>query len=466
MKKINLLFLNILLLSSCNNFSNSSSSIDSSQKQSSTFISSSISSNKTPIYDENKELLKSSDFEDLSNWNIYPNNEEKRIKVLNYGNKELEMEINNNGISNYDGIQVTQDNIVLDKNRTYKINFKIKSNVNRSIKFLIESMDYDFFEIDQIIELEANKEYEFNQSVKITKTARYSFGFMLGNINGTNNNNHIIKISTPSLYGKESFYVISEGIKGTYDEAPSIYKEKKLVWHDEFNDTSINKNNWSFDIGTGNWGWGNNEKQYYTDYEKNVKECDGSLKIIARKEQMGNASYTSGRIVSKNKYSFKYGYCEARLALPSISGIWPAFWMLGANIDEVGWPKCGEIDIMEAVNFNNVVYTTLHWNSNGLDGEYSPKDYGNGSGSQKGYLVDDRTEYHTYGMEWTEEYIKTYVDDVEVFSMKINTGSGKEAFQKEHYFLFNVAVGGQWPGYNIDDLFPQAMSIDYIRVYQ
>ena len=159
MKKINLLFLNILLLSSCNNFSNSSSSIDSSQKQSSTFISSSISSNKTPIYDENKELLKSSDFEDLSNWNIYPNNEEKRIKVLNYGNKELEMEINNNGISNYDGIQVTQDNIVLDKNRTYKINFKIKSNVNRSIEFLIESMDYYFFEIDQIIELEANKEY-------------------------------------------------------------------------------------------------------------------------------------------------------------------------------------------------------------------------------------------------------------------------------------------------------------------
>ena len=258
----------------------------------------------------------------------------------------------------------------------------------------------------------------------------------------------------------------SEGKNGTYEVAPSTYKGRKLLWSDEFNGTSLNKSNWSYDIGTGDWGWGNNEQQYYTDSENNVKVSNGSLKIIARKEKKSTASYTSGRIVTKNKFSFKYGYCEARIAVPSMSGIWPAFWTLGSNIDTYGWPKCGEIDIMEAVNYNNVVYSTLHWNNGGVNADYSPADYGNGSGDNDGYLVNDRTKYHIYAMEWTEQYIKTFVDDIEVFSMKINTGNGKEAFQKEQYFLLNVAVGGQWPGYNISDEFPQAMSIDYLRVYQ
>ena len=129
------------------------------------------------------------------------------------------------------------------------------------------------------------------------------------------------------------------------------------------------------------------------------------------------------------------------------------------NFDEVGWPTCGEIDIMEAINNQkNVVYSTLHW-------KYTPgnsqADHGNG-----GHNIDDRTKYHIYGMDWTSEKITMYVDGVETFSMGINGGNGLEAFQKPHFFILNVAVGGQWPGYTIADSFPQTMYVDYIRVYQ
>lgn len=234
---------------------------------------------------------------------------------------------------------------------------------------------------------------------------------------------------------------------------------KQLVWQDEFDGDHLDESKWSYQIGTGDWGWGNNEQQYYR--KENVCVSDGTLKINAKKEFYQNSSYTSARIITKDKYEFHYGYVEARLKLPSISGIWPAFWMLGANIDEVNWPTCGEIDIMEAINTENKVYSTIHWQSNDGQAFYPGT-------NESYYIVDNRQEYHTYGMLWTSEKMEFYVDDHLTVSANIMTENNTNPiFTRDFYFIFNVAVGGNWPGFNIDANFSiQTMEVDYLRVYQ
>lgn len=229
-----------------------------------------------------------------------------------------------------------------------------------------------------------------------------------------------------------------------------------LVWSDEFNGSSVDTSKWSYETGTGSWGWGNNEQQYYTSRTDNAYVSGGALHIRAKKESYGGMSYTSARLNTNGKFTFTYGYVEARLALPSSSGIWPAFWMLGANIGSVGWPYCGEIDIMEAINAENKTYATCHWDCNGH------ASYGLSSGNF------DITQYHTYGMQWDSQYIRMFVDGNKIYEIYIgnNTG-GTEEFHRPFYLLLNVAVGGEWPGYNIDNnAFPQEMKVDYVRVYQ
>ena len=229
-----------------------------------------------------------------------------------------------------------------------------------------------------------------------------------------------------------------------------------LVWSDEFNGSSVDTSKWSYETGTGSWGWGNNEQQYYTSRSDNAYVSGGALHIKAKKESYGGMNYTSARLITKGKFSFTYGYVEARLALPSCQGIWPAFWMLGANIDSVGWPACGEIDIMEAVNAENKTYSTCHWDNNGH------ANYGLSTGTF------DITQYHTYGMQWDNQYIRMFVDGNKIYEIYIgnNTG-GTEEFQRPFYLLLNVAVGGNWPGFSINDsAFPQEMKVDYVRVYQ
>ena len=173
----------------------------------------------------------------------------------------------------------------------------------------------------------------------------------------------------------------------------------ELVWSDEFNGNSLDTNTWNYEIGTGSWGWGNNEQQYYTD--RNIKVSNGTMKITAKREDYGGMKYTSSRITTKNKKNFKYGKIEARIKMPKFKGVWPAFWMLGANQDSVGWPKCGEIDIMEAINDENLVYGTLHW-------FHDPGNNNADSGSS--VAVADRTEYHVYGVEWTADKLRWYVE--------------------------------------------------------
>lgn len=241
---------------------------------------------------------------------------------------------------------------------------------------------------------------------------------------------------------------------------PSSSSESPYFWSDEFE--TIDTSKWTFEIGTGSSGWGNNEKEYYTDRSENAYVQDGILHIRANKEDYKGSGYTSARMITKGKFSFTYGTVEARIALPVGKGIWPAFWMLGENIDAVSWPACGEIDIIEAVNDENVVYGTNHWQYNG-----NHADYGNNTRDYYGTSKElDITQFHNYKMVWNEKLIAMYVDDFKYQEIAIeNAKDGLEAFHKPQFFILNVAVAGNWPGFEVDDTqFPNEMLVDYIRV--
>ncbi|MBR3173153.1 MAG: glycoside hydrolase family 16 protein [Eubacterium sp.] len=233
----------------------------------------------------------------------------------------------------------------------------------------------------------------------------------------------------------------------------------ELVWSDEFDGNSLDRSNWTTETGTGEWGWGNNEQQFYRDSTDNIEVSDGTLKIHALKQNYGGKQYTSARMKTQGKQSFKYGKIEARMKLPRFKGAWPAFWMLGDNISSVGWPKCGEMDIMEAINDNNNIYSNLHWS------------YNNSQADTQGsaYNVGDRTAWHTYGMIWTEKKAQFYVDDKVFQTYSITTDAQMEEFRAKQFIILNLAIGGQWPGYEIDnDAFPDrsTMEVDYVRAYK
>jgi len=226
-----------------------------------------------------------------------------------------------------------------------------------------------------------------------------------------------------------------------------------LIWSEEFNGTQLNTQQWNYDIGTGNWGWGNNELQYYTNQSANLSVINGMATFRALDQPFGNSAYTSARIQSKNKFSVQYGKIEGRMKLPMGQGLWPAFWMLGQNIDEVSWPHCGEIDIMEHVNNNTYVNGTVHW-------------YQNGHQSSGNSITTDITEFHVYGIEWNETAIKWFVDGIlyKTFNIQNNVHN---AFHQPFFIILNVAVGGLWPGSpDNTTIFPAEMMVDYIRVYQ
>lgn len=229
-----------------------------------------------------------------------------------------------------------------------------------------------------------------------------------------------------------------------------------LAWSDEFDGTSLNTTNWTAEIGTGSGGWGNNELQYYTNRTQNLQVTGGNLVITAQKENYGGMNYTSARIKTQGLKNFTYGKIEARIKLPSGQGLWPAFWMLGANIDSISWPKSGEIDIMERVNNNASVNGTVHWDANGH------AEFGRVSGNL------DFSQYHTYSVEWDANYIRWFVDGNQFNEILIQNGTGNtEEFQKPFFILLNLAVGGNWPGSpNASTPFPSQMLVDYVRVYQ
>jgi len=233
----------------------------------------------------------------------------------------------------------------------------------------------------------------------------------------------------------------------------------KLVWSDEFDSTGVNMNCWRFE--TGAHGWGNNELENYT--TQNTVVTGGMLQIITRREGEGQrvGDYTSARLSTKGKKEFLYGRIEMRAKLPTGRGIWPAFWMLGSDIKEVGWPACGEIDIMENVGFNPAaVHGSIH----------TPSSHGATVNTSIIDVPDCFSEFHVYGITWTPEKIEFYIDNPAnpyyTYSPAVKNAA-TWPFDKPCYIILNTAVGGNWGGQKgVDDtIFPQTYYIDYVRVY-
>lgn len=236
-----------------------------------------------------------------------------------------------------------------------------------------------------------------------------------------------------------------------------------LLWNDEFDGTEINRSNWVNEVN--GYGGGNNELQYYTDREVNSFVSDGKLFIVAQKEEYtgpdGTRYYTSARMTTQTTKSFKYGLITARIKLPYGQGIWPAFWMLGISFGQIGWPACGEIDIMEMVgggdNRDNVTHGTLHWDDAGHKYQGGSKKLSNG------IFADD---FHEFSVIWDEEKITWLLDGEEFYSLDIIDESMSE-FHEHYFIILNIAVGGNWPGDpTTETVFPQEMTVDYVRVYQ
>ena len=234
----------------------------------------------------------------------------------------------------------------------------------------------------------------------------------------------------------------------------------ELAWHDEFDGKTINRSDWTFDLGGG--GWGNGEAQVYTDLPQNARQEEGILVIEARKEpnEQGGFEFTSARLKTQGLKTFQYGRIEARLKVPAGAGFWPAFWMLGSNIDQVGWPDSGEIDIMEYVGKEpNLIMGTLH--GPGYSGAL-----GLTSRSVQDYPIAD--EFHTYAIEWNQDQISWFYDDVEYHTLtRSDVGEERWVFDQPFFLILNLAVGGTLGGFiSQDTVFPANVYADYVRVYQ
>lgn len=262
------------------------------------------------------------------------------------------------------------------------------------------------------------------------------------------------------------FIVVMLGILGcTRDDFQKLEERNwQLVWSDEFEGEAGQLPDpamWTFDIGTGEGGWGNQELQYYTNNPQNVStDGMGNLVITARNQSFGGQPFTSARIKTQGLFEQAYGRVEARLITPYGPGIWPAFWMLGSNIDEVSWPQCGEIDIMELRGQEpNIIHGSLHGPG-----------YSAGAAITKKYVLsNDRFDsgYRVYAIEWDEDKIDFFVDDFLYQRIKKEDVPGEWVFNQPFFIIMNIAVGGTFVGFpTAQTPYPQRMIIDYVRVYQ
>jgi len=271
---------------------------------------------------------------------------------------------------------------------------------------------------------------------------------------------NLYKTKTPVVF-KVFLLAALIAISGCEDDTQTVVNLNNLVMQDEFTtDGAPNSALWGYDIGTGGSGWGNNELQYYTDRRENVKVENGYLLITAKKESFQGSGYTSSRLLTKNKFDQQYGRFEARVRLPWGQGLWPAFWMLGADIDSNPWPAAGEIDIMEFRGQEpNVIHGSVHGPG-----------YSGGNAITKTYtLTNDRfdTGFHVFGIEWGPNYVNYYVDDVLYNQITPADVTGEWVFDKPFFIIMNVAVGGTFVGSPTNEtVFPQTMLVDYVRVYK
>ena len=278
-----------------------------------------------------------------------------------------------------------------------------------------------------------------------------------------------LQLSTPvnatiSGTGKATGTIQNHGsylpVDNTGYTTPLSYAGYTLIWNDEFNGSTLDNTAWSYETGGG--GWGNQELEYYTTSANNTYLTNGCLVIEARKETIGSNNYTSARLITKGKKEFTYGRIDIRAKLPVAKGMWPALWMLGSNISTVPWPRCGETDIMELIGTNpKQVIGSVHWAQNDGSSGTLNNAYTLSSG-------DFSEKFHVFTLIWKQNTVQMLVDD-QVYMNAKNTDitNGSWPFNSPSFFIFNVAVGGQWPGNpDASTIFPQRMLVDYVRVFQ
>ena len=264
--------------------------------------------------------------------------------------------------------------------------------------------------------------------------------------------------SVGTILNDDNFVAVSDVGYST----PKTYPGYTLDYADEFNGKDIDASVWGYDAG-GN-GWGNAELENYTSRNENsFISSPGYLVIEARQEAFGGNNYTSARILSQKKKSFTFGRIDIRAKIPTAPGMWPALWMLGDNISTNGWPNCGEIDIMEVIGKEpSKLYGTLHWGPVGANGSTQS---GNNYSLKSGVFGD---QFHVFSLDWKKDSIRWYVDDILYHTTNSSMVSNSNyPFNSPFFFIFNVAVGGNWPGPpDNTTTFPQRMFIDYVRVFK
>jgi beta-glucanase (GH16 family) len=231
-----------------------------------------------------------------------------------------------------------------------------------------------------------------------------------------------------------------------------------LDWNDEFDGPQLDRGKWVEE--TGGHGFGNNELEYYTDRGWNVRVSGGNLQIEARREDRDGRHYTSARIRTAGLKERTYGRYEARIKIPRGKGIWPAFWLLGANCKDNDWQRCGEIDIMENIGTEPaLIHGTMHG-----PGYYGDQGFGQTSALASGAYADD---YHVYALEWEPREVRWYRDGVLYHTARPDLVKGQWVFDHPFFVILNLAVGGNWPGSpDATTTFPQRMLVDYVRVYR
>ena len=236
-----------------------------------------------------------------------------------------------------------------------------------------------------------------------------------------------------------------------------LKSDYELIWSENFSSQKLDTSNWSIEIREP--GWVNNELQAYTDKEDNICIKNNNLIIRGIKENYGKAKYTSGRLNTSGKHSWKYGRFEIRAKIPKQKGVWPAIWLLSETIFSEGWPKCGEIDIMEHINNEDIIYGTIH-----------SEEYNHMTETQIGAKTTIKnldTEFHTFGLEWNSESLIWFIDDKVYHRVdKKNYFTKEWPFDNSYFLIINQAIGGFWPG-NPDENYKIAeYIIDWIKIYQ
>jgi len=300
----------------------------------------------------------------------------------------------------------------------------------------------------------ANKSGQVSFVASATNATTFEFDFGDGSIHAISEDGK----ANYKYFGSGTYSVMvkasnSAGITINKTISVTLDVELSLVWSDEFNTDGLpDPTKWGYDLGAG--GWGNNEAEYYTNRKENASVSNGTLKINAQKESYSGSAYTSARLLTKDKYAFTFGKVEVKAKVPTGVGTWPAIWMLGSNIGAIGWPACGEIDIMEHLGRElNKIYGTLH---------YTGHSGGSAVGSTK-MISNASTEFHIYTLEWAPNVIKIAVDN-QVYHNVFN--SSDLPFNRDFFIIMNLAMGGNFAG-PIDPAFTSAtLEVDYIRVYR